>query len=172
MTPDNDEWTREEQEPDWLRDIRETLEEKDDSAPADTDWVREDPGAASPWREEAPPRRPEVRPAYVESPGPEKETADVRQKSNAPLVVLLIVLLAGLAFAGWKLAGIALNYRRDRAAYSDIAENAVTLPAATEKPAPTEKPASAALPASSALPAIPTPTATPVSEVPISGDWA
>ena len=65
------------------------------------DWEREEP---------------ETEPVYREQ----------RRRSSLPLILLLALLILGMLFAAWRLGSILLGYARDRAAYSDIAENAVT----------------------------------------------
>ena len=50
-----------------------------------------------------------------------------RQRGQTVLLILLIAVLAGgLLFAGGKLASIMLNYRRDRSAYNDLANAAIS----------------------------------------------
>lgn len=50
-----------------------------------------------------------------------------RRKSNAPLIILIVLLVAGMGFAGWRLGSILLNYHRDRSAYNSIASNAISM---------------------------------------------
>ncbi len=59
------------------------------------------------------------------------------RKQSIPLIILVVVLVCGVLFAGGKLLDIMLDYRRDRSAYSDLAEQALgsmTEPDATPDP--------------------------------------
>ena len=58
-------------------------------------------------------------------------------KQSIPLIILVVVLVCGVLFAGGKLLDIMLDYRRDRSAYNDLAEQALgnmTEPDATPDP--------------------------------------
>ena len=82
-----------------------------------------------------------------------------RRKTSAPLILLIILLVGGMCFAGWQLASIFLNYHRDRSAYNDLATHAITgLAEARGQTTVTPAPAQ--------------PEATPfVSQIPITVDW-
>ena len=59
------------------------------------------------------------------------------RKQSIPLIILVVVLVCGVLFAGGKLLDIMLDYRRDRSAYNDLAEQALgnmTEPDATPDP--------------------------------------
>ena len=81
-----------------------------------------------------------------------------RRRSNAPMIAVIVILVLGMAFSAWQLGKILLNYHRDRTAYSDLIDSAVTVKPTTA-PAPT--PQTADEPA-------PTPF---VSEIPLEIDW-
>ena len=49
-----------------------------------------------------------------------------RRRTSVPLIVLVVILVLGMVFAGWQLARIFLNYHRDRSAYNDLAANAIS----------------------------------------------
>ena len=49
-----------------------------------------------------------------------------RKKKSVPLLIMILILLGGMAFSGYKLGSILLGYYRDRAAYSDLANQVVT----------------------------------------------
>ena len=86
-----------------------------------------------------------------------------RHHGQTVLLILLIVVLAGgLLFAGGKLASIMLNYRRDRSAYNDLADAAISSLAEGDvrlTPAPGETPDPDGEQGQN------------TSEVPISVDW-
>ena len=50
-----------------------------------------------------------------------------RRRSKAPLVILIVLLVVGMGFAGWQLGSIFLNYHRDRSAYNDLAAHAISM---------------------------------------------
>ena len=83
-----------------------------------------------------------------------------RRRSNAPMMVLIVVLALGMVFSAWQLGKIFLNYHKDRTAYSDLIDSAVTAKP-TAAPAPTPEAQTADAPA-------PTPF---VSEIPLEVDW-
>ena len=62
--------------------------------------------------------------AYVSAPG--RRPRRGRGRSNAPLIVVLVVLGLGILIAGGKLFSIFWNYKSDRDAYSSLASSAVT----------------------------------------------
>ena len=112
------------------------------------------------------PRR--TRPVQDEPPRPRRvavEPPSYRRrrgisKQSIPLLILVAVLVGGMLFAGGKLIGIMLDYRRDRTAYDELAGEAIsalaepdvtTAPDAT--PAPSDQPGAT------------------VSELPIKVDW-
>lgn len=124
-----------ERESDWLDEL---MAEKLPEEPA-IEWEKE------PTEEDVhPPRRPanadRIRAEYEAYQAPEETYQPVRRRhTNTPLIVLIVVLVAGMVFAGWKLGSIFLNYHRDRSAYNDLAENAISnLPDDRKKPAPAE----------------------------------
>ncbi len=80
-----------------------------------------------------------------------------RRKSNAPLIILIVVLVAGMGFAGWQLGSIFLNYRRDRSAYNDLASSAISMLADFDDSAEGDGDDEA--------------QSSSVSEIPISVDW-
>ena len=78
-----------------------------------------------PWRESA--GRNTEEPAY------RQRGRDGRRGQNVLLIILILLLLGGMIFAGWKLASIFLEYHRDRSAYKDLANMAITDKADTEE---------------------------------------
>jgi sortase B len=102
-----------------------------------------------------PPRKtvtPEPEPAYHHKR---------RRKANVPLIILIVLLVLGMVYAAYQLGSIFLNYHRDRSAYEDLAERAISGLAEAEEQ---ENADSLATP----LPGVEAET---VSEVPISVDW-
>lgn len=85
-----------------------------------------------PWREKSA-RTGGVRAVETESPAYRQRGRRGRKKRNAPLILLIIVLAGGMVFAGGKLASILLNYQRDRSAYNDLADQAISLLAEAEQ---------------------------------------
>ncbi len=90
---------------------------------------------------------------------PEEYRPRRRRKTSVPLIILVVILVGGVLFAGFKLGSILLNYHRDRSAYNDLADaaladlaepNATTEPGATPEPEQEQQ---------------------PTSEVPITVDW-
>ncbi len=73
-----------------------------------------------PWRDSG--RGRSRRQVEVEPPAYEYHRRRGLQKRSIPLILLVIVLVGGVLFAGGKLMSIMLDYRRDRAAYSDLAD--------------------------------------------------
>ena len=76
------------------------------------------------------PRRP-AREVYrddrrYEDPEPWRGRGHGLDKQSLPLIILVVVLVFGVLFAGGKLLGIMLDYRRDRSAYDELAENALS----------------------------------------------
>ncbi len=112
-----------------------------------------------PWEEPAPrrPRRVEVEPPSYRR---RRRRSRWLSKQNLPLILLVVVLVGGILFAGGKLAGIMLNYHRDRTAYNELADAAISSlaePDVTTPPDVTPDPGQ---------------PETPVrSEVPIQVDW-
>ena len=144
-----------ETESDWLDEL---MAEKLPEEPA-IEWEKE------PTEDDEPPRRPEsadrIRAEYEAYQSPEEAYQPVRRRhTNAPLIALIVILVGGMLFAGWKLGSIFLNYHRDRSAYNELAENAISnLPADSKKPAPADA-------------AEDEQTETPeISRVPIQVDW-
>ena len=73
------------------------------------------------------------------------------QKQNIPLIILVVLLVGGVLFAGGKLGSMLLNYHRDRSAYNALADeatsglaepNATTEPGATPDPNQNQQPVS------------------------------
>lgn len=65
------------------------------------------------------------------------------QKQNIPLIVLVVILVGGVLFAGGKLGGMLLDYHRDRSAYNALADEATSglaEPNATTEPGATPDP--------------------------------
>lgn len=118
------------------------------------------PPAEEPWREvawqEETPRTRSARRAVVEPEGYRHKNRGP-SKQSIPLIILVVILVAGVLFAGGKLASIFLNYRRDRSAYDDLANAALSALAerdAMEDPEET-----------------PDPEASTGSGAPISANW-
>ena len=88
------------------------------------------------------------------------ESKKRRRGVSVPVIILIVLLVGGMIFAGWQLGTILLNYHRDRSAYNDLASSAVSSLAEKD-----EKTAAAALPED------PMSNARVVSQVPISVDW-
>ena len=102
-------------------------------------------------------------------PAPSKKRAQSRR--NPLVMVLIVILVGGMIFAGWQLGSILLGYQRDRSAYDQLATSAlisiaepesndrptVSTPSAQlgEEPAETEDIPEGTLP----------------SEIPFSVDW-
>ncbi len=61
-----------------------------------------------------------------EDPEPWRGRRGGLDKQSLPLIILVVVLVFGVLFAGGKLLGIMLDYRRDRSAYDELAENALS----------------------------------------------
>ena len=136
------------------------------------EWLKEpaeeEPGRVPTWSDTPPSQEWErIREGYVPAdsydPEDEKYLPDTKPRggSSAWLIAVIVILIAGMAFAGWQLGSILLNYRRDRTAYSDLAEKAiselpVSTPAAAEDEPADEGPSVAEI---------------KVSQVPISVDW-
>ena len=79
-------------------------------------------------------------------------------KQSIPLLILVVILVGGVLFAGGKLGSILLNYHRDRSAYKNLADEALS---GLAEPDVTSDPE-----------ATPDPNATGTqSEVPISVNW-
>lgn len=107
------------------------------------------------------------RAARTERPAPdhfddlEEVMAGRRRKNiNVPLIVIVVILVMGMLFAGWQLGSIFLNYRRDRSAYNDLAANAIS--ALAEADAAGEQEQAAQMGAANVR---------VVSEIPIEVDW-
>ncbi len=49
-----------------------------------------------------------------------------RSSLGAPTILLLVLLIGGMVFAAWQLGAIFLNYSRDRSAYRDLADHAIS----------------------------------------------
>ena len=137
-----------------------------DKAEPEIEWEKE------PAEDDAPPRpsaeSEHFREEYEAARPEETHYGNRRRRgTNGLLIALIVVLVGGMLFAGWKLGSIFMNYRRDRSAYSELADNAIaSLPAASEKPKSGKKPA--ATPSGDEE----EPAATPViSSVPIQVDW-
>ncbi len=104
---------------------------------------------------QAPPPRYDRRAVAVE---PEEYRPRRRAKTSVPLIILVVILVGGVLFAGVKLGSILLNYHRDRSAYNDLADAALAglaEPNATTEPGATPEPEQEQ----------------PKSEVPITVDW-
>lgn len=125
-----------ESESDWLDEL---MAEKTPEEP-EIEWQKE------PAEDDVPPRpareERDFRAEYEASYGePEEYYVPRRRRGNAPLIALIVLLVGGMLFAGWKLGSIFMNYHRDRSAYSELADNAISnLPEDRKKPAaaPTE----------------------------------
>ena len=78
------------------------------------------PAAEEPWREK-PRRQVEVEPDDYR---PRRRRR--LSKQSVLLIFLVLILVAGVVFAGGKLMSIMLNYRRDRSAYNDLADQAIS----------------------------------------------
>jgi sortase B len=107
-------------------------------------------------RRSAPPRRavtPDGEPAYHHKR---------RRKANVPVIILIVLLVLGMAFAAYQLGSIFLNYHRDRSAYSELAERAISGLAEAEEQGDSTDPLATPVPGQEEA---------VVSEVPISVDW-
>ena len=147
-----------ESESDWLDEL--IADKAPEEEPA-IEWEKEpsegdEPAAPAAKAEDL---RAEYEAVYGESAEPYH--GGRRRSTSTPLIVLIVVLVAGMLFAGWKLGSIFMNYHRDRSAYSELADNAISkLPENTRKPAatPTGEDSEEAEPAE-------------ISSVPIQVDW-
>lgn len=84
------------------------------------------------------------------------------RKINTPVLILIVLLVAGMAFAAWQLGSIFLGYSRDRSAYNDLA--AAALSELAERDDTSRQPEDSDTLSDA--------TATPVeSEIPFSVDW-
>jgi sortase B len=106
-------------------------------------------------RRSAPPRKqvtPEGEPAYRQKR---------RRQTNVPLIILIVLLVLGMCFAAYQLGSIFLNYHRDRSAYNELAERAISGLAEAEEQGDTT------------IQATPEPgtDSVVVSEVPFTVDW-
>ena len=64
-------------------------------------------------------------------------------KGSIPLIILVVVLVGGVLIAGYKLGSALLSYQRDRSAYNDLADQALSdlaEPNATQKPVEQQDP--------------------------------
>ena len=108
---------------------------------------------AEPWRDDRRAGR-----AVAVEPDDYRPRRRGGRKQSVPLIILVVILVGGVLFAGGKLGSILLNYHRDRSAYNDLANEAL---AGLAEPNATSEPG-----------ATPEPEETQVqSEVPISVDW-
>ncbi len=178
MSVDKDDFVPAEEnaEPEWLKDIKEMLDDKppepedpissmeDFAVPPSADWVEEMPEDSPP----EPDRYGHIRPtAYVPYEGGGSEETDGayyvrtrKKRTGTALIILVVVLTVGLIIAGWQLASVFLNYQRDRTAYEDLASSAISAQSDREKQTiPAEIPD-----------AEPTVAGT-ASQVPIKVDW-
>ncbi len=107
------------------------------------------------------PRRERPRQVAVEPPASRPRRRRGIRRQNIPLIILMVVLVGGILFAGGQIAGIILDYHRDRTAYDQLAQEAISSmaePDATARPDVTPDAAGQ--------------TPAPVrSEVPIAVDW-
>lgn len=135
--------------------------------------VRKKPTAAparSTPRTEPPASRPEAGSSWEQTrtsarkhrdPAPGSRRNRERTPRNPAVIVLIILLIGGMIFAGWQLGSILLGYQRDRSAYNDLAASA--LGALAE-----EDDRTTLLPNSGNNE---TPENTAVSEIPFTVDW-
>ena len=66
---------------------------------------------------------------YYDDPEPWRGRGDGGRGSSRqslPLIILVVILVGGVLFAGGKLLSIMLDYRRDRSAYSELADQALS----------------------------------------------
>lgn len=125
-----------ETESDWLDELM--AEKLPEEEPA-IEWEKEPTEDDVPSRPAA--AAEQLREEY-EAARPEEPRSRGRRGSNAALIAVIVVLVGGMLFAGWKLGSILMNYRRDRSAYSELAENAISgLPDSGKKPTESKKPA-------------------------------
>ena len=96
----------------------------DERPGAESPRVRTPRQAVPAARQAAPPGRDGYRPRERRGRGGSR---------TAVLMVLIAVLVLGMAFAGWRLASIFLNYRRDRSAYEQLADRAIVALAEPEE---------------------------------------
>ena len=77
--------------------------------------------------EDARPPRKQPRPSRsVEVVEPAEYRPKRRHRSSLPLILLIVVLVGGIAFAGFKLGGSLLKYHRDRSAYDSLSDQALS----------------------------------------------
>lgn len=139
-------------EPEWTKETPEEEPRRGDSAVSPAEWER-------------------VRESYAPetgtAPAAEYRPQERRGAGSALIIVLIVVLVAGMAFAGYKLGSIFMNYQRDRSAYKELADKAIS-EVAEDAPAQTSED-------EEEQPAVDDEednvTDIKVSKVPISVDW-
>lgn len=134
------------------------------SARRETDWQRDPAPGKAPTSPQKPRRHNDHTWEQTRSNrgrSPTRSRRGRKPSASAPVIILIILLLGGMIFAGWQLGSIFLNYNRDRSAYEDLASRAISGLA---------EPEDATVPVSTTDPeSIPEPT--PVSEIPFTVDW-
>ena len=115
-------------------------------------WQEETPPRQRSSQPSRPPQRPAVRTAdrsersrrYVEvEPDDYRPRRRGMSKGSIPLIILVVVLVGGVLIAGYKLGSALLSYQRDRSAYNDLADQALSdlaEPNATQKPVEQQDP--------------------------------
>lgn len=86
-----------------------------------------------------------------------------KRSMSAPVLILILLLIGGMIFAAWQLGSIFLNYSRDRSAYEDLANSAISGMAEAE-----DTTISASTPDPNTRPDLEDPQ---VSEIPFTVDW-
>lgn len=176
-------------DPDWLRE-EPVLFTKEESAPAAEEPV---PSRPAPAPEPAPEPTPEPQPAPRRTEArPRPETAPARHSQHSrnsrtshdweqhrgqsrtqrsgggrsiAVIVLILLLIGGMIYAGWQLGSILLGYKRDRSAYEQLATSALITVAEPEDTPVPNTPDPEATPGAEATPE-------PVqSEIPFTVDW-
>lgn len=86
-----------------------------------------------------------------------------KQSMSVPVVILILLLVGGMIFAAWQLGSIFMNYSRDRSAYEDLANSAISGLAEAK-----DTTVAAATPDPNARPEPEEPV---ISEIPFTVDW-
>ena len=91
-----------------------------------------------PWRDER-----YARQAVAVEPDDYRPRRRSGRKQSIPLIIMVVILVGGILFAGGKLGSILLNYHRDRSAYNNLADEilaGLAEPDATSEPGATPEP--------------------------------
>lgn len=181
-------------DPDWLRDDPVVFTKEEPDIPAEPPAPEPAP-APIPAQEPAPepqpaPRRSEARPRPETAParhsqhsqhsrnsrdweqhrssngrGGQDRSQRSGSKRNVAVIVLILLLIGGMVYAGWQLGSILLGYKRDRSAYEQLAVSALISIAETDESAARTTPDPEASPDAEATPE------SVQSEIPFTVDW-